>query len=133
MKRKQYPGELTIYSFRNAVILFFSTEEKMEPNISLILAWSCEWMSFFSLIYKSKHYWLTLKYLISVNHSLKFLEDILILFDLFHFLNKKRVKFDHSTKEQIDAHAFKYFTTAPLGRWVNVKLDDLLIHSYWQF
>lgn len=34
---------------------FFSTEEKMEPNISLVLAWSCEWMSFFSLIYKSKH------------------------------------------------------------------------------
>ena len=50
--------------------------------------------------------------MISISHF-KFLEDILILFDLFHFLKKKRVKFDHSTKEQIDAHVFKYFTTAP--------------------
>ena len=32
LKRKQYPGELTIYSFRNAVILFFPLKEKWNPT-----------------------------------------------------------------------------------------------------
>lgn len=32
LKRKQYPGELTIYSFRNAVILFFPLKKKWNPT-----------------------------------------------------------------------------------------------------
>ena len=32
LKRKQYPGELTIYSFRNAVIPFLPLKKKWNPT-----------------------------------------------------------------------------------------------------